>query len=111
MSRFKEEEVIKKLFKLNYEKQMTIKKLENKIKTASYHSKYMRNDLRTINSKYAILNKYVDKYEECINRMITIFKLDKDIIDELKNDCGILNDNFILVVKEKDFRPKSLMKK
>lgn len=106
MSRFKEEDVIKQLFKLNYEKQGTIKKLENKIKTTSYHIKYMRNDLRTLKSKYSTLNKYVDKYDDCINAIVSAFKLDKEVIDEIKNDYGILNDNFILVVKEKPFREK-----
>jgi len=106
MSKFNEDEIIKQLFKLNYEKQTTIKKLEAKIKTTSYHIKYMRNDLRTLKSKYTILNKYVDKYDDCITRIVSVFKLDKEIVDEIKNDCGILNDNFILVVKERPFREK-----
>lgn len=106
MSKFNEDKIIKQLFNLNYEKQMTIKKLETKIKTTSYHIKYMRKDLRTLKSKYTMLNKYVDKYDDCINKMVSVFKLDKEIVDELKNDCGILNDNFILVIKEKPFREK-----
>lgn len=101
---FEEDKIIKQLFKLNYDKQMTIKKLENKIKTSNYHLKYKRNDLRTLQSKYDILNKYVDKYEDCISMMIKIFKLDVELINDIKKDVGILNDDFILIIKEKPFR-------
>lgn len=97
---FREEHIIKQLFKLNYEKQQHIKKLENKIQTNKYLTKYMRNDLRTLKSKYDTLHKYINKYEEVIDNMIKIFKCDKEVVDMIKNDCGILNDNFILVVKE-----------
>jgi len=100
MSNNRDELVIKQLFNLNYNKQQYIKKLENKIKTNKYHTKYLRNDFRTLQSKYSALQKYIKKYENCIDNIVSVFKCDKELIEEIKNDTGILNDNFILVIKE-----------
>ena len=67
---FNEDNIIKQLFKLNYDKQKEIEKLNRKIATIKYQSKYLRIDVKTQNSELRIkdnqinhLNQVLDKFK------------------------------------------------
>lgn len=95
----KEENIIKNLFKLNYDKQKNINKLQQKIKIQKYHTKYMRNDVRVLDSEKQSLIKNIEKYEDLINLIICEFDCDEETINKFKNDVGLLNEDFILTIK------------
>ena len=97
---FKEEEVVKQLFNLNYKKQKQLEHLEKKHKNLKYHNKYLRADIKTVTSKYNSSLRYINKYEKAIEQIKKVFKLDKDIFNEVLDDCGILNEEFKIIIKE-----------
>jgi len=97
---FKEEEVVKQLFNLNYKKQKQLEHLENKHKNLKYHNKYLRADVKTITSKYNSSLRYIKKYDTAIEQIQKIFKLDKQLLNDILEDEGILNTNFITLIKD-----------
>tara|TARA_R100000951_G_scaffold102751_1_gene94976 strand:- start:489 stop:788 length:300 start_codon:yes stop_codon:yes gene_type:complete len=97
---FKEDAVIKQLFKLNYDKQKQIEHLEQKYKNLKYHNKYLRADVKTAISKYESAIRYIKLYERLIEQITLIFKLDKQLVEEIKESEGIVNNDFKIVIKD-----------
>ena len=78
---FKEDDIIKQLFNLNYKKQQTINALQKDIKGSKYHIKYIRKDNKNYKSEIVKLNNIIANLEKTIVDIKFIFK--KGIDDEL----------------------------
>ena len=64
-----EDKIIKQLFNLNYEKQKQIDTLNKKVSTIKYQSKYLRVDVKTLNSNLNIKNRKIQKLQNLINEI------------------------------------------
>ena len=88
---FQEDKIIKQLFNLNYEKQKQIDTLNKKVSTIKYQSKYLRVDVKTLNSNLNIKNRKIQKLQNLINELKTY--IDEDIYNSVCEGNDLLFDD------------------
>lgn len=88
---FQEDKIIKQLFNLNYEKQKQIDTLNKKVSTIKYQSKYLRVDVKILNSNLNIKNRKIKKLQNLINELKTY--IDEDIYNSVCEGNDLLFDD------------------
>ena len=88
---FQEDKIIKQLFNLNYEKQKQIDTLNKKVSTIKYQSKYLRVDVKILNSNLNIKNRKIQKLQNLINELKTY--IDEDIYNSVCEGNDLLFDD------------------
>lgn len=100
---FNEDDIIKQLFKLNYEKQQKIYKLEKDVKGNKYHIKYIRKDMREIKSENQLLKNKIKNLEKTIMDIKYIFKtgITDEVYFDFLSDRNIVIKDFLYTNKNK----------